>query len=208
MIGALVNHLLTVPVWVALLVVFAVPALEASAFVGFLFPGETALVLGGLMAAQGSAPLLAVLAVGIAGAIIGDSVGYLIGRRYGSRAVRGIAGRWVTEQRLDRARRYLADRGGRAVFLGRFTAALRVLVPGMAGMSGLPYRTFLLWNVAGGAVWATLAVLLGYLGGNSWQHLSHLASWAGFAVLGLVLAGAFAGHLLRRRRARGRAVCA
>src|SRR5205085_1475334 len=116
--------------------------------------------------------------------------------------VRGVAGRWVSEERLDRARRYLADRGGRAVFLGRFTAALRVLVPGLAGMSGLRYREFLAWNVAGGALWATLAVLLGYLGGNSWQHLSHLASGAGLAVLGVVVLGAIGGHLLRRRRSR------
>lgn len=202
MIGSLVTHLLAMPAWLALLAVFAVPALEASAFVGFLFPGETVLVVGGLLAAQGAVPLWAVIAAGVAGAVVGDSVGYFVGRRYGSRAVRGVAGRWVTEERLSRANRYLVERGGRAVFLGRFTAALRVLVPGLAGMSGLRYRTFLGWNVAGGAVWGTAAVLLGYLGGTSWQHLSHVASWAGLAVLALVLLGAVGGHLLRARRGR------
>lgn len=190
MITALLHQLVALPVWLALTVVFAVPALEASAFVGFLFPGETALVVGGVLAAQGGLPLAAVLAVGIAGAIIGDSIGYFVGRRYGVRVVRGVAGRWVSEQRLERARRYLAERGGRAVFLGRFTAALRVLVPGMAGMSGLGYREFLVWNVAGGTVWAGLAVLLGYLGGSSLLFLTHVAGWVAVGALVLVVLGA------------------
>src|SRR4051794_13289881 len=106
MIGTLIHHLTTMPAWLALVVIFAIPALEASAFVGFLFPGETALVVGGLLAANGTVPLAAVLAVGIAGAVIGDSVGYAVGRRYGTGVVRGVAGRWVSEDRLDRARRY------------------------------------------------------------------------------------------------------
>jgi undecaprenyl-diphosphatase len=201
-IGTVVNHLMSMPAWLALLAVFAVPALEASAFLGFLFPGETVLVVGGLLAAHGTVPLWAVLAVGIGGAIIGDSIGYAVGRRYGARAVRGVAGRWVSDVRLDRARRYVSDRGGRAVFFGRFTAALRVLVPGLAGMSGMRYRDFLGYNIAGGAMWAAVAVLLGYFGGNSWQHLTHVASDAGAVALGLLVLGAVGSHLWRSRRSR------
>ena len=139
MIDSVASHILALPVWVALLVVFAMPALESSAFVGFVFPGEVALILGGVLASEGHVSLAAVLAAAIAGAVVGDSVGYLVGRRYGRHLLQGTLGRFVRHEHLDRAERYLADRGGKAVFLGRFTAALRVMIPGLAGMSRMHY---------------------------------------------------------------------
>lgn len=187
MLNAIASHVLGLPPWIALLVVFALPALESSAFVGFIFPGEVALILGGVMAYEGNVSLAAVLAAGIAGAVAGDSVGYAVGRRYGRRLLDGTVGRFVTRSQLDRGERYLAARGGRAVFFGRFTAALRVLIPGLAGMSRLPYRTFLLFNVTGGLAWATMSVLLGYLGGSSWRHAEQVASHVGLSVLGVVV---------------------
>ena len=151
MINTVASHILALPLWVALLVVFAMPALESSAFVGFVFPGEVALILGGVLASEGHVSLAAVLAAAIAGAVVGDSVGYLVGRRYGRRLLEGTLGRFVRHEHLDRAERYLADRGGKAVFLGRFTAALRVMIPGLAGMSRMHYPKFAAYNVAGGA---------------------------------------------------------
>ena len=136
MISAIASHILTLPGWLALLVVFALPALESSAFVGFIFPGEVALILGGVIASQGRVSLAAVLAAAIAGAIVGDTVGYAGGRRYGRGILDSTLGRFVKASHLDRAEAYLAERGGKAVFFGRFTAALRVLIPGLAGMSG------------------------------------------------------------------------
>jgi undecaprenyl-diphosphatase len=192
--------ILSLPPWVALLVVFLLPALESSAFVGFVFPGEIALILGGVLAYEQVVPLWAVLAAGIGGAIIGDSVGYLIGRRYGRRLLEGTLGRWVRREHLDRAERYLAERGGKAVFLGRFTAALRVMIPGLAGMARLRYRTFVAYNVAGGVAWGSLMILLGYLGGSSWRQVEHLASRIGLAVFAGVVAVVAAGYLLRRAR--------
>lgn len=200
MIDAIASHILALPGWVALLVVFLVPALESSAFVGFVFPGEIALVLGGVLAYQGRVPLAAVLAAGIAGAVLGDSVGYLVGRRWGRRIIDGSLGRFIRQEHLDRGERYLRERGGRAVFVGRFTAALRVTIPSLAGMSRLRYRTFALYNVAGGALWATAVVLLGYLGGKSWHSVAHLASRIGLVILGLVALALLAGFLGRRGR--------
>jgi undecaprenyl-diphosphatase len=172
---------------VALLVVFAVPALESSAFVGFVFPGEVALILGGVLAAQGVVPLWAVLVAGFLGAAVGDSVGYAIGRRYGRPILDRTVGKVVKREHVDRAESYLAERGGQAVFLGRFTAALRVLIPGLAGMAGLRYRVFLAYNVAGAAGWVTMSVFLGYVGGTSWKHVEHLASRIGLGALALLV---------------------
>lgn len=192
--------LLGFPAWAALVAVFALPALESSAFVGFVFPGEIALILGGLLAQQGRVALVAVLAAGFAGAVVGDSVGYAVGRRYGHRVLGGTLGRFVERDRLDRAERYLAARGGRAVFLGRFTAALRVMIPGAAGMVGMRYRTFAVYNVAGAAGWVVLSVLLGYLGGRSWQRVEHVASRVGLGALVLLVVLLSAGVAWRRAR--------
>jgi membrane protein DedA with SNARE-associated domain len=191
---------LGLPPWLALVVVFAVPALESSAFVGFVFPGEIALLLGGVLAEQGDVSLVAVLTLGFAGAVLGDSVGYVVGRRWGRRILDGTLGRLVKPEHFDRAERYLAERGGRAVFLGRFTAALRVMVPGAAGMAGMRYATFVVYNVAGAAGWVHLSVFLGYFGGSSWQHAEHIASRVGLALLGGLLLLCVAGVAWGRAR--------
>ena len=195
--------------WGALAVVFALPALEASVFLGFVFPGEIAVLLGGVLAFQHRASLPAVIAAGIAGAIIGDTIGYAVGRRFGERVLAGSLGRFVRAEHLERGKAYLARRGGRAVLLGRWTAALRALVPGLAGMSGVPYRRFLAFNVAGGALWATTFVLLGYGAGDSWRHVASDASTAGAVIVGALAVAVVGGALVRRalrRRSRGAAV--
>ena len=187
MLDSFAHSVLGLHGWLAALVVFAVPALECSAFVGIVFPGEIAVLLGGVLASQHKIGLPVAMAAAIAGAIIGDTVGYEIGRRHGRRILNGTVGRIVKAEHLDRAERYLAARGGRAVFLGRFTAALRVLIPGLAGMSGLRYRTFLAYNAAGGVLWAGAAVLAGYAAGDSWHEVERIAGRASLVLLLLVL---------------------
>src|SRR5205823_14837364 len=105
-----------------------------SAFVGFVFPGEIAVLLGGVLASRGRVSIAAVVIVAIAGAVIGDSVGYWVGERWGRRILDATVGRFVKREHFDRAQVFLARRGGPAVFLGRWTVALRVMVPGLAGM--------------------------------------------------------------------------
>ena len=186
---------------VALAMVFLLPALESSAFVGFVFPGEVGVLLGGVLASQHRVSLVAVLAAGVAGAVLGDSVGYEVGKRWGRRLLQGSVGRFLKAEHLERAERYLRSRGGKAVFFGRFTAALRVLVPGLAGMSGMPYRRFFAYNAAGGTVWATDFALAGYLAGNSWPKVEHIAGRATLVLLlvavlaaGIVVAARWAGR--------------
>jgi membrane protein DedA with SNARE-associated domain/membrane-associated phospholipid phosphatase len=195
--GHVTDWLLGLHGWVALAVVFAIPALEASAFVGFLFPGEVAVLLGGVLAYEHRVPLLAVIAAGVAGAIIGDSVGYLVGVRWGRKILNGTVGRFFSDEHLDSAERYITKRGGRAVFFGRFTAALRVLVPGLAGMSSMHYPTFAAYNVAGGVVWATGFVLAGYAAGSGWREVEHIAGRASLLLLFTFVFVALAAYLIR-----------
>lgn len=177
------DRILTLPPPLALLLVFALPALEASAFIGFVVPGEIGVLLGGVLANQGKLPLWAVLVAGIAGAIIGDSVGYAVGKKYGRALLSKIPNRILKQEHLDRAQDTIHRNGGKAVFVGRFTAALRVLIPGLSGMSRVPYRTFAAWNIAGGAIWAAGFVLLGYAAGSQYQRVAHNATLLGVGLL-------------------------
>src|SRR6266487_2053957 len=196
------DRILSLPGWLVLALVFAFPALEASAFVGFVFPGEIAVILGGVAASRGTVPLWAVIAAAVAGAIIGDSTGYLIGRRWGTQLLHGTLGRLPVirndlDEHLDSARAYVQRRKGSAVFFGRFTAALRVLIPGLAGMSDIHFPTFLAYNAAGGAAWGTGFVLLGYAAGAGWRRVERYAGGAGLALLALVFVFLVGSWLLR-----------
>ena len=152
--------------------------LEAAAMIGLVVPGEAALLVGGFLASQDKAELPVMMVVAAIGAIVGDSIGYEIGKHLGPSLRRSRLGRWVGEERWQRAENYLIHHGGRAVFFGRFVGVLRAMVPTLAGLSGMPYRTFLPWNALGGLVWAPGFVLLGYAAGGSYHKV---ATWAGRA---------------------------
>jgi membrane protein DedA with SNARE-associated domain/membrane-associated phospholipid phosphatase len=166
-------------------------AAESAAFVGLAIPGETAMLLGGFLAFQGRVNLFVMMAAGAVGAVAGDQVGYQIGHLFGEPLKRSRLGRRVGQDRWARGEAYLRAKGGRAVFLGRFVGVLRALVPALAGMSRMPYRTFLPWNLAGGIIWAPGFVLLGYLAGGSWRRVEQIAGRASLLlVLIVVVVGA------------------
>ena len=205
--GQLAEGLLSLSGWAALALLFALPALEAPAFLGLVLPGEVALLLGGVLAQQDRVPLPAALAVGVAGALAGDSAGYWIGRRWGPRLLASGLGRRVGPARLHRVESLLL-RGGWALLVGRGTAGARVVLPGLAGMLGLRYRTFALWTGAAATVWAVAHVLVGYVAGAGWRHAHHLSGRAGIAVaVAVVVAAAVAWVVHRPRRRRETVDC-
>ncbi len=173
--------------WVALLVIFLLPALEASAFFGVVFPGEIAVILGGVLAFQHRIELGAAIAVAVAGAVVGDTIGYLVGRRWGRRMLHGSLRRFVKAHHLENAEAFLGRHGGKAVFFGRWTAALRALIPGLAGMSGVHYRTFAIWNVLGGGLWAATFVVVGFVAGEGWRKVEEIAKRASLVLLLMVI---------------------
>jgi membrane-associated protein len=200
--GVFLEGLLTLPPGVVYLVVGALVFAEDAIFVGFVLPGETAAILGGVAASQGHASLAGMLAIVVAAAVVGDSVGYEVGKKLGPRIL-GIPLLRRRAEQLDRARGFLARRGGVAVFLGRFTAFFRAVMPALAGIAHMPYRRFLVFNVAGGLFWGIGVVLLGYLAGNSYDAVERVAGRAAAVVLVVaVVAGLVVWHLRRRRRER------
>jgi membrane protein DedA with SNARE-associated domain len=179
------------------LLVFA----EAGVMLGFIFPGETAVILGGVIASRGHINVVGLSALVVACAIGGDSVGYLVGERWGRR---------LLDTRLLRKRRRLLDgildqlnrRGAIVVFLARFTAFLRAVVPGLAGISSMPYRVFLPANAAGGLVWGVAFTLLGYFVGNAYTKVEHASGIASDVLLGLLAVVIVVLWIRRRRKER------
>jgi membrane-associated protein len=200
--SGLVDHILTVPGWAVLAVVGLIVFAEDALFVGFVLPGETSAVLGGVAAKLGHAPLWGVLVTVVAAAIIGDSVGYEIGRRFGPRVLQ-LRVLDKRRARLDDARQFLARRGGSAVFLGRWVAFFRAVMPALAGTARMPYPKFLAFNAAGGIVWGTAVVLLGYAAGASYATVEKtVGRGAALAVLAIALVALLVWRIRKHRTER------
>jgi membrane-associated protein len=188
-------------IWVYVIVGLVVFA-EDALFFGFILPGETAAILGGVAASFGHVSVLWMSVIVVAAAIIGDTVGYEIGSRWGYRLLR-VKVLQKREKQVESARSFIARRGGPAVFLGRFIAFLRAFVPFLAGAAHMHYRKFLLYNAAGGVVWGVGSVLLGYLAGNSYTMIEGaLGKWAAIAIGAVVVAALLAWVIYRRVRER------
>jgi membrane-associated protein len=201
-VSSLLEKLLHLPSWLILLLVFLLPGLEAAAFVGVVFPGEIAVLLGGVAASQGSVSIALVLIAACLGAVLGDQVGYVVGREWGEPVLRKIPDRLLDEDRLQRGRAYIRRMGAKGVILGRWTAALRALVPGLAGMSKMSYPRFLIANIIGGVGWAVTVAVVGYLAGNSYKKVESALGSVSYVLLALIVGGLVAVHVVRRRRSR------
>jgi membrane protein DedA with SNARE-associated domain len=172
---------------------------EAATLVGMVLPGETALLVAGVFCQHGTLNLWLMIVIAVLCAVAGDSVGFEFGKKFGPPLRRSRLGQWVGEHRWQIVDGFLHRHGGKAVFLGRLTALFRALIPSMAGMSGMRYRTFIVWNVAGGLLWAPGCVLLGYAFSTSLDTVGKTLTWAPFALIGVVVI-VYVGLHLRRRR--------
>jgi membrane protein DedA with SNARE-associated domain len=178
----------------ALPLLFALVALESF---GLPVPGETALIACSVIASQGDLSIVAVIVVAAAAAIIGDNFGYLAARKGGRKLLdRYGVTRRMAERYLPRGERFFARHGGKAVFLGRFIAVLRVTAAWCAGLARMPWWSFLGWNAAGGIVWATLVGVLAYVLGEA---VAKLIGPFGLLAAGGVILLTAAGFLIARR---------
>ena len=172
---------------------------EAALFIGFILPGETAVIVAGVVASQGRVNVVILCALVVGAAIVGDSVGYAVGRKYGER----LLGLRVLQKRrvqLDNALEGLRRRGPLYVFIGRITAFLRAVMPGLAGTSRMHYRSFLFANALGACVWGVSFTLLGYFAGSALTKIEKYTSWFGATLLVVVLGLVIVFHFVRKRR--------
>lgn len=169
---------------------------------GVPVPGETVTLIGGYAAGNGQLNGLLVMAAAAGGAIIGDNIGYWIGRRAGWPLVLRIGGLLrLSPERLEPLRQSFAAKAGRAVLLGRFVAVLRVLAGPLAGAVGMPWPRFLLCNTLGAVLWAATMVSLAWLGGR-WLPMERLLQSVvqlGIGALALVLVTLVVPRLLEQR---------
>jgi membrane protein DedA with SNARE-associated domain len=190
-----VTHLL---ISYGLLLLFAVVAAESA---GVPLPGETALVAAAILAARGHYSIVEVIAVAAAAAIIGDNVGYWIGRTGG----RALLERWgpvrrYAERALPPGERFFKKHGGKTVFIGRFVSVLRVTAAWLAGITHMPWWRFFLWNATGGIVWATLVSLLAYYFGKAAADaVQTYGLYALVAIVVVAAVGFFVLRLLKKR---------
>jgi len=168
---------------------------------GLLVPGETALIAASVLASQGKLKIELVIALAASAAIVGDNIGYVIGRK---------GGRWVLErpgrfyrQRLEVLRvgePFFERHGPKAVFFGRFLLGLRVWASWLAGGTRMHWRSFLLWNALGGITWATAVGLIAYFLGHSAGHAIQTFGLYGLVAALLAIVSALALHRRHRQR--------
>jgi membrane protein DedA with SNARE-associated domain len=179
---------------------YVLPAIIGLESMGVPSPGETALVLAAILASQGKLEIWLVILIGVASAIVGDNIGYLLGRRYG-RDVLAAPGP-LHERRLrtiEYGDGFFKRHGPKAVFLGRWIALVRFATAWLAGINRMPLRLFFFWNALGGITWGVTYGLVGYFGGHA---AAHVLAQAGLVGLGVMVAMFLGAWLLIRRRER------
>jgi membrane-associated protein len=197
--GSLTSALDSMSSWLAIGLIAALVFGECAIFVGFVLPGEAAVVLGGVLASRGHVSLAILIPVVVVAAVTGPMVGYEVGKRLGGRLFRARALSRVAGA-VDRTRTALRDRGGAAVFGGRFFAILRPLMPAAAGAAGTPYRVFAIYNLLSGVIWGVGFTLLGYLAGTAYAAVERTVGTSlaiAFAVIVLTIVGVL---MVRRHR--------
>jgi membrane protein DedA with SNARE-associated domain/membrane-associated phospholipid phosphatase len=156
---------------------------ETGAFVGLIAPGETVMLVGGLIAGQGRVEVLVLIGLAWACAVAGDVTSLYLGRRLGRQFLVKHGPRFsITEERLRTVERFFDRHGGKAILLGRFIGLVRAIAPFLAGSSGLTLRRFLPYDVIGAGLWSSTFILLGYF---FWQSFSTLLNYAKTGALAL-----------------------
>ena len=179
---------------------YVLPAIIGLESMGVPSPGETALVLAAILASQGKLQIWLVILIGVSSAIVGDNIGYLLGRRYG-RTVFMARGPFM-HHRVNAIRYgdgFFKRHGPKAVFLGRWIALVRFATAWLAGINHMPFRLFFFWNALGGITWGITYGLVGYYGGHA---AAHVLAQAGLVGLGVMVAMAVGGWIVVRRRER------
>jgi len=171
------------------LIVFGICLLENSAFVGAIVPGDVVLLLAGFYVQRSSLDLGPVIALAFAGAVIGDTIGYAIGRSGGRRLVDRFGKRLLPAKRLERMDRYFEEYGMWAVTIGRFAPIVRTVNTFAAGLAKMPFHRFVIAVIVAASIWSVAMPTIGFLFSGSLERARSTIGLAGIAVLVVFAAG-------------------
>jgi membrane-associated protein len=160
--------------------------LETSVLVGLVVPGDTVVIVAATAVASPLEGVLLGLAV-VIGALVGESIGFWLGRLLGPRIQHSRLGRRIGEENWVRSERYLRRRGGPAIFLSRFLPVLHSLVPLTVGMSGYPYRRFLAWTVPACVIWSALYISVASIAAGTYRELADRLHYAGYIFVAVIV---------------------
>lgn len=183
--------------WLIALIIFA----ESGLLVGFFLPGDTLLIAAGVLASTGALPLGWTIAIITAAAIIGDNVGYEIGKYSGKRLFTKHDGILFRHEYVERAQAFYDKHGGKAIIIARFVPIVRTFAPMIAGIGKMPHRRFFMFNVIGAVIWATTLPLLGYWVGSKIPQIGDYLEYAiTFVVLASLMPAAW--HIVTSKKSR------
>lgn len=184
---------------------YLLPALIGLESMGVPSPGETALVLAAVLASQGKLSIELVILIAIASAIAGDNLGYLLGRHLGRDVLESKGPFHERRARvIEMGDRYFKKHGSKTVFIGRWIALIRFATAWLAGINGMRFLTFFMWNAAGAITWAITYGLVGYFGGNAVAHVLEQVGVAAAIVLAVAVVGGFTYVEVRKHRSEKR----
>jgi membrane protein DedA with SNARE-associated domain len=179
---------------------YLLPAIIGLESMGIPSPGETALVLAAVLASQGKLHIWLVILIGVSSAILGDNLGYALGRRFGRDVILGSGPLQGHRRRaVAYGDRFFARHGSKAVFLARWVALVRFAAAWLAGINRMPFRVFFFWNALGGISWGVTFALVGYFAGEAGAGVLAKVGIAGAIVLGLMIVGVIGYVMLRER---------
>lgn len=163
-----VNHLIQTG---GLLLIGAIVFAESGLLIGFFLPGDTLLFSAGFFASQGNPSLPALIAVVVVAAIVGDNVGYMLGKKTGKRIFRKHDGILFRQEYIQRAEKFYEDHGGKTIILARFVPIVRTFAPVVAGIGNMSRKRFMAYNIIGGSLWGAGVTLLGYTLGSRIRNI-------------------------------------
>jgi membrane-associated protein len=187
------------------LIIFLAVLSERSILIGLLVPGDVIIALGGIYAARGDLNVVAVIAIAFVAALIGESIGFWLGHRYGMRLVRRLPFVNRFEHKLEAVQDHFKQHGGWTVALGRYATAAGAVIPFTAGMGRMSYRRFLLFDAPAVLLWAIGITLVGYVFGSNLGLVERILSrfgWGILALLVVLIAARIAWSRIRRGRER------
>ena len=180
------------------LIAFGAIFAETSLFLGLIIPGDS-VVLISASSLHGVLDFLGLVGFVLLGSLGGESLGFWIGRVFGKRIRSSWLGQKIGEKNWELGDAFVHKRGGIAVAISRFIPVLHSLVPVIAGMTKMSYRTFISWTLAACALWAGVYTALGWTAGSTYQELAKLGKWGSIIFVGVLIVAIILGHLVKTR---------